>query len=55
MANSLEPDEMPHSLESDLGLHCLLRPVRPNTFGKYSSRMASQCHVTSFKVYLLLL
>ena len=55
MANSLEPDEMPHLLESDLGLHCLLRPVRPNTLGKYSSRMASQCHVTSFKVYLLLL
>ena len=55
MANSVEPDEMPHFLESDLGLHCLIRPVRPNTFGKYSSPMASQCHVTSFKFYLLLL
>ena len=55
MANSVEPDEMPHFLESDLGLHGLLRPVRPNTFGKYSSPMASQCHVTSFKFYLLLL
>ena len=39
-------------LESDLGLHCLLRPVPPNTFGKYGSPMASQCHDTSFKFYL---
>ena len=27
MANSVDPDQMPHSVASDLGLHCLLRPV----------------------------
>ena len=25
-----------HSAVSDLGLHCLLRPVYPNTYGKYT-------------------
>ena len=34
MANSVDPDEMPHSAASDLGLLCLLRPVCPNTYGK---------------------
>ena len=24
-----------YTAASDLGLHCLLRPVRPNTLGKY--------------------
>ena len=27
MANSVDPDQMPHSVASDPGLHCLLRPV----------------------------
>ena len=27
MANSVNPDEMPHSVTSHLGLHCLLRPL----------------------------
>ena len=31
MANSVDPDQMPHNVASDLGLHCLLRPVCPNT------------------------
>ena len=34
MANSVDPDETPHSAASHLGLHCLLRPVGPNTYGK---------------------
>ena len=29
--NRVDPDQMPHSAASDLGLHCLLRPVCPNT------------------------
>ena len=28
---SVDTDQMPHSVASDLGLHCLLRPVCPNT------------------------
>ena len=35
MANSVDPDERPHFAASHLGLNCLLRPVCPNTYGKY--------------------
>ena len=35
MANSVDLDEMPHSAASHLGLNCLLRPLCPNTYGKY--------------------
>ena len=35
MANSVDPDETPRSAASHLGLHCLLRPVCTNTYGKY--------------------
>ena len=35
MANSVYPDEMPHSAASHLGLYCLPRPVCPNIYGKY--------------------
>ena len=37
MANSVDPDETPRSAASHLGLYCLLRPVCPNTYGKYST------------------
>ena len=35
MANSVDPDQMPHSVASDLGLHCLPRPICPDTWGYY--------------------
>ena len=35
MENSLDPNYMPHSVASDLGLHCLLKSLCPNTWGKY--------------------
>ena len=38
VANSIDPDETPHSAASHLGLYCLLRPVCPNTYGKYGSK-----------------
>ena len=31
MENSVDPDQMPHSEASDLGLHCLQRTICPNT------------------------
>ena len=37
MANSVDPDETPHSAASHLGLYCLLRPVCPNIYGKYGN------------------
>ena len=27
MGNSVDPDQMPHSVASDLGLHCLQGPI----------------------------
>ena len=35
MANSVDPDETPRSAASHLDLHCLFKPVCPNTYGKY--------------------
>ena len=37
VANSVDPDETPRSAASHLGLYCLLRPVCPNTYGKYGT------------------
>ena len=31
MTNSVDLDQMPGSAVSDLGLHCLQRPICPNT------------------------
>ena len=36
MASSADPDQMPRSAASDLGLHCLFRPNCPITWGKYA-------------------
>ena len=36
VANNIDPDQKLHSLASYLGLHCLLRHVSPNTYGKHS-------------------
>ena len=30
MANSVDPDQMPYFTASDMGQHCLLRPVCPS-------------------------
>ena len=35
MWNSADPDQMPHSVASDQGQHCLLRPICPNTYDIY--------------------
>ena len=37
VANSVDPDETLHSAASHPGLHCLLRPVCLNTYGKYGT------------------
>ena len=43
MANSIDPDQTPHSAASDLGLPCLQRPICPNTQGCYSSINIDSC------------
>ena len=32
----MDPDETPRSAAFHLGVHCLVRPVCPNIYGKYS-------------------
>ena len=41
MANSVDPDMMPHSVASYLGLHCLQRPICPNTQGYHGKYCVS--------------
>ena len=41
VANRVDPDQMLHSAASDLGLHCLLRPICPNTKSKYGNMIKS--------------
>ena len=44
VANSVDPDQTPRSAASDLGLHCLLRSVFPNTQSKYGYLIKSTPH-----------
>ena len=39
MANSVDPDQMPHSVASDLGLHYLQSSICLNTSGYYGTVM----------------
>ena len=41
VTNSGDPDQTPRSAASDQGLHCLLRPVFPNTYSKYGNFIKS--------------
>ena len=36
VANSVNPDQTPQNVASDLGLRCLLKPVYPNTKVNYA-------------------
>ena len=42
MANSVDPDQMPHSMAFDLGLYCLQRPICPTTKGYYGILFAQE-------------
>ena len=44
MANSVDPDQMPHYAASDLGLHCFQRPICPNTKGYYGTYRTPSPH-----------
>ena len=37
--SSVESDQMPYSVGFDLGLHCLLRSVCPNTLNYYGKNI----------------
>ena len=55
MANSEDPDETLHSATSHLGLHCLLRPVCPNTYSKYGSQRNGQYLTLRLSARIILL
>ena len=38
MANSVDPDQTKHSVVSDLGVHCLQRPICPTTKSYYNNQ-----------------
>ena len=53
VANSVDPDVTPRSAVSHLGLYFMLRPVCPNTYGKYGNpsfvyQKCSRQHVDFF-------
>ena len=51
MANSVDPDQMPRSVVSDLGQNGLLRPFFSNTYGYYS--MVTQLESANGQVKLV--
>ena len=51
MATSVDPDQMQHIMEPDLGLHCLLRHVSPNTLGKNGTQKRQCIFVTIMIMY----
>ena len=38
VADYEDPDQMPHSVKSDMSLHCVLRPVYPRYYSKISKK-----------------
>ena len=54
MVNSVDPDKMPHSVVSDLGLHCLQRPICPNTWVlQYTNEIMGKWYTPLEKWYIL--
>ena len=49
MENNVDPDQTPHSVASDLGLNCLLRPLCPNTSGYYVNKASQVIQIPSHK------
>ena len=55
---SVDPDQTPRSAASDLDLHCLLRPVCPNTYESIygNNTLQSKCgsleHNASFIMHI---
>ena len=42
LANSVDPDQTAPPLGSDLGLHCLPRPICPKTLDHYGSSVSTK-------------
>ena len=52
-AKSVDPDQMQHSVASDLGLHCLVRPV--SYYNMYSSLLDSSDIINHNHIFLKIL
>ena len=55
VANSVDPDEMPRSAASHLGLYCLLRPVCRNIYGKYGMERSRTFYIGTKHILRVLL
>ena len=51
MANNVDPDQMPHSAASDLGLHCLQIPTCPTTWGYYGTLKTFSGDIVTWLVF----
>ena len=54
MAKSVNPDQMPHSAMSDLGLHCKQRPICPQYLGllRFSFSIGHYLSLHNFVIFL---
>ena len=53
MVKSGDPDQILQSMASNLGLHCFLRPVCPNTKGYYG-KLQIRCFLYCIDIFLCL-
>ena len=44
MLNNVDADQRPHFAATNLSLHCLYRPICPNTYG-YTVHVHGRCHI----------
>ena len=51
---SVKSGQMPYSVASALGLHCLLRPVCPNTLGIAVGRVCRDYYMMYYIFYIFI-
>ena len=51
MTNSVDPDQTAPLEQSDLGIHCLPRPVCPKTWHDYGSENLDTCKAAVIILY----
>ena len=53
MANSVDPDKMLYAATSDLGLHCLQRPICPGAYCYYGISIAFEMFTQFWQCLIL--
>ena len=52
MANSVDPGQTPHTAASGLGLHCLQRPICPDTWDYYGKSALGNVEMSKVANYI---